>query len=125
MPGRHSVNFSIRNTENVEEKFVAISWCRQLKPGVLWGVLARVIQSNSSFGLNDRPEAHLDHVSMPTGNGRVKTKRRFLDVMSDIKCSIVRVKPVQNSLAYALIIAMVRVNGDPTYQLYKQGKCLN
>ena len=29
-----------------------------------------------------------------------------------------------NYLAYALIIAMARVNGDPKYQLYRHGNCL-
>jgi len=44
--------------------------------------------------------------------------------MSAIKKSIVTVKAALNCLAYALIIAMARVTGDPTYQSYKDGKGL-
>jgi hypothetical protein len=84
-------------------------------------VLGRVIQCNARFGLADRLEVHLDHVRMPAGNGGVKTKGRSLDVMSAIKKSIVRVKAAINCLAYALIIAMARLNGDPKYQSYRDG----
>jgi len=38
--------------------------------------------------------------------------------MSAIKKSIVTVKASLNCLAYALITAMARVNGDPKFQLY-------
>ena len=51
-------------TENLRDKLVGISLRRrdQLKPNVVWGVLAKVIQSNSRFALSDRLEVHLDHV---------------------------------------------------------------
>jgi len=83
-----------------------------------------VFQSNARFGLSDRYEVHLDNVRMPAGNGRVRTKGRSLDVISAIKKGIVRVKAAINCLAYALIIAMARVNGDPKYQLYRHSKGL-
>jgi len=39
--------------------------CRdKLKPFAVWGVLGKVIQSNPRFGLTDRLEVHLDHVSV-------------------------------------------------------------
>jgi len=44
--------------------------------------------------------------------------------MSVIKKSIV-VKAAFLCLAHALIIAMVRVNGDLKYALYRQDKCIN
>jgi len=87
-------------------------------------VLGKVIQSNAKFGLADRLEVHLDHVRMPAGNGAVKTKGRSLDVMSAIKKSIVFVKAAMYCMAHALIIAMARINGDPKYPLYRDGKCL-
>ena len=71
----------------------------QLKPDVVWRVLAKVIQSNARFGLSNRVEVHPDHVRIPAGNGGVKTKGRSLDVMSAIKKNIVRVKAAINSLA--------------------------
>jgi hypothetical protein len=123
VPGRDLVGLRIRKTENVADKVVGISIrCRdQLKPDVVWDVLGKVIQSNPRFGLTDRLEVHLDHVQMPAGNGREKTKGRSLDVLSAIKKSIVVVKAVFLCLAHALIIAMARVNGDPKYKSYRNG----
>ena len=119
VPDRDLVGLRIRNTENVQDKLVGISLRRrdQLKPDVVWSVLGKVIQSNARFGLTDRLEVHLDHVRMPVGNGRVKTKGSSINVLSAIKRSIVTVKSVINCLVYALVIAMARINGDPKYQL--------
>jgi len=52
VPGRDLVDLRIRNTENVEDKVVGISLRRrdQLKPDVVWAVLAKFIQSNARFG---------------------------------------------------------------------------
>jgi len=118
------VRLRIHNTENVQDKVVCISLPRrdQLKPDVVWGVLGKGIQSNARFGLADRLEVHLFRVRMPAGNGREKTKWRSLDVMSAIKKSIVTVKATMFCLAYALIIAVARVNGDPKYPLYRDGR---
>ena len=85
----------------------------QFKADVVWGVLGNVMESNARFGLSDRLEVHLDHVRMPAGNGRVKTKKRSLNVMSAITKGIFAVKAAINCLAYALIFAIARVNGDP------------
>jgi len=123
VPGRDLVGLRIRNTENVEDKVVGISLRRRdhLKPDMVWAVLGKVIQSNARFGLSDRLEVHLDHMRMSAGNGGVRAKGRSLNVMSAIKKSIVTVKAAINCLAYALIIAMARVNGDPKYQSYRDG----
>ena len=126
VPGRDLAGLRIRNTENVQDKVVGISFRRryQFKPDVVSGVLGNVVQSNARFGLADRIEIHLDHIRMPAGNGGVKTKGRSLDDMSAIKKSIVSVKAAFNCLAYSLIIAMARLNGVPKYQSYRHGKCL-
>jgi hypothetical protein len=71
-------------------------------------VLGHVIQSNATFGLTDRPHVQLDHVNMPPGNSRAKTKGRPVDILSDIERSIVLVKGAFLCLAHALIIAMAR-----------------
>ena len=86
VPGRDLVGLRIRNTENMQDKVVGISLRRhgQFKLDVVCGVLGKVIQSNARFGLADRIEVHLDHVRMPAGNGRVKTKGCSLYVMSAI-----------------------------------------
>ena len=67
---------------------------------------------------------HVDHIRVPAGNGRDKTKWRLLVILSAIKKSIVVVKAAFFCLAQALIIDMARVNGDPKYASYKDGKCL-
>jgi len=60
------------------------------------------------FGLTDRPYVQLDHVNMPAGNSRAKTKVRPADILSDIKRTIVLVKAAFLCLAHALIIAIAR-----------------
>jgi len=94
VPDRDLVGLRIRNTENVPDKVVGISLRSrdQLKADVVWSVLGKVIQSNARFALTDRLEVHPDHVRMPAGNGREKTKVRSLDLPSAIKKSIVVVK---------------------------------
>jgi hypothetical protein len=91
VPDRDLVCLRIHNTENVQDKVVGVSLRRgdQLKPYVVWSVLGKVIHSNARFALSDRLEVHLDHVRMPVGNGREKTKGRPLSVLSAIKRSIV------------------------------------
>ena len=51
---RNFVGLRIRNNENVQDKVVGISfWLRdQLNPNVVWGVLCKVIQNNTKFGLS-------------------------------------------------------------------------
>jgi len=124
---RDLVGLRIRNTGNVQDKVVGISFRRrdQLKPDVVCSILGKVVQSNARFGLSDRLEVHLDNVRMPAGNGREKTKGRSLDVMSAIKNSIVVVKAAFLCLAHALIIAMARVISDPKYKSYRNVRCLN
>lgn len=87
---------------------VGISFRRrdQFKTGVFWAVLGKVFQSNARFALIDRLEVHLDHVRIPVGNGKVKTKGPSLAIMIVVKKSIVVVKVAFLCLAHALIIAM-------------------
>ena len=94
---------------------------------MVWDLLGKVIPSNARFGLNDRLEVYLDHVRMPTGNGKgaAKTMERSLNVLSAIKKSTVVLKAAFLCLAHALIIAMARVNGDPKYKLYRNGYLLD
>jgi hypothetical protein len=126
VPDRDLVGLKIRNTENLQDKLIGISLRRrdQLKPDVVLSVTDQVIQSNTRFGLTDRLEVHLDHVTMPVGSGGVKTKGRSLDVLWAIKKSIVVVKAVMNCLAYALVIAIAQCNDDPKYGSYRNGYCL-
>ena len=80
---RDLVGVRIRNTENVQDKVIGISFRRrdQMKLDLIWAVLSKVIQSNARFALTVRLEVHLDHVRIPVGNGKSaeKTKGRSLD----------------------------------------------
>ena len=120
VPDRDLLGVRIRNTENLQDKLLSISFRRrdQMKPDLIWAVLSKVIQSNARFGLTDHLEVHLD-VRIPVGNGKSaeKTKGRSLDVLSSIKRSIVAVKA---ALAHALIIAIAHVNVDPKYASYRK-----
>jgi len=55
MPGRDLVVLRINNNENVQDKVVGIilRLRDQLKPDVVWDVLAKVIQSNVRLWLTD------------------------------------------------------------------------
>jgi len=98
----------------------------QLKSDVVWGVLGKIVQSNSMFGLSDHLEMNLDHVRMRAGNYRTaeKTKGRSLDVMSAIKNNIEVVKAAFLCLAHALINPVSKINRDRKYALYRDDKCL-
>ena len=116
MNDRDLVGLRIRNTENVQDKVVVISFPLrdQLKPELVWDIFSKVIESHATFGLTGRLEVQLGHVRMPAGNSKFakKTKGRSLNVSSAIKKGIV-VKAAFFCLDHALIIAMARVNVDP------------
>ena len=128
VPDRDLVGLRIRNTENLQDKVLRISFRRrdQMKTDLIWAVLSKVIQTNARFGLTDRLEVHLVHVRIPVGNGKSaeKTKVRSLNVLSSMKRSIVAVNAAFLCLAHALIIAIAHVNGDPNYASYRQGNCI-
>ena len=72
MRDRDLVGLRIRNTENVQDKFMGIRFrrCEQLNPGVVWGVLGKVDLSNAKFGLTNRMELYLDQFRLPVGKGK-------------------------------------------------------
>ena len=76
VPRRDLVGLRIRNTENLQDKMVGTSlrYRDQIKRDVVWGVIAKMIQSNARFAQSDRLEVYLEHVRMPAGNGRAKAK---------------------------------------------------
>ena len=92
----------------------------QISPEVVLQVLEKVIQSNARFSALDKLMMHVDIVRMPAGNGGVKAKGRKLDNLSHVKTSIVTVKSRRNCLAHALIIAVAKLENDPTYTSYRK-----
>jgi len=64
----------------------------------------------------------LHSVKMLVDSGRgIKTMSRQVSVMAHIKKSIVEVKTESNCLAWALIIAIARVENDSNYKSYRDG----
>jgi len=61
---------------------------------------------------------------MPVGFVKrgIKMRARQLSIMAQLKTSIVEVKTEDNCLAYALIIAIAKVDEDPNYEAYRQGR---
>jgi len=80
--------------------------CYQFKPNVVWEVLGKLIQNNTTYGLSDRREEHLDHVRMRAGIDKraEKTKLYLLNIPSEIKCYCHFIGSF--CLAHALIIAV-------------------
>jgi hypothetical protein len=60
---------------------------------------------------------------MPGGFGKhaLKSMRRPLSIMANLKKSIVEVKTEENFLAHALVIAVAKVENDPNYKSYIKG----
>jgi hypothetical protein len=60
---------------------------------------------------------------MPVGYGKhaMKSKGRPLSVMAHLKRSIVEVKAEENCLAYALIIAIAKLENNAAYKSYRRG----
>ena len=82
----------------------------------------KVSQSNARFNALDKLVVTVHSVKMPVGFGRVKAKGRFISVMAHLKRNIVEIKAEENCLAHVLIIAIARLNNDPHYKAYRQGR---
>jgi hypothetical protein len=55
------------------------------------------------------------------GNG-LKSKGRQLDTLAHLKKNIVRVNADSIFLTHALVIAIAKVENDPNYKAYRQGR---
>jgi len=94
------------------DKPIGISFRRkdQLSYEVIWSVFSKVAQLNARYNAVDRLIVVTHSVKMPVGFGKVvKSKGRPLSVMAHAKHSIINVKAETNCLAYALIIAIERL----------------
>jgi hypothetical protein len=62
-------------------------------------------------------------VRMPVGFVLgMKSRGRPLSVMAHLKRSVVEVKASENCLAHAIIIAKAKLENDPDYKAYVQGR---
>jgi hypothetical protein len=69
------VELIINNTEYMMDSIVRVNLRHrdQLKPGVVWDALGKVIQSNDRFDLTDQLEFDIGNIRMLAGNGVVKS----------------------------------------------------
>ena len=86
----------------------------------------KVSQSNSRFNALDTLVLTVHSVRMPVGFGKnvLKSRGRPLSVMTNLKRSIVEVNAEEKYLAHALVIATAKVDKDPKYKAYVQGRKL-
>jgi len=91
---------------------------------VIWSVFEKASQSNSRFNALDTLVVNVNSVKMPVGFGKsaIKNTGRPLSVMACLKTSKVEVKAEENCLAHALIISIAKVENDPVYKAYRQGR---
>jgi len=119
------VGITIQNEVNQNDKAIGISFRRkdQLSGDVIWSVFEKVAQSNSNFNALDKLVVTVHSVRMPVGFGRsVKANGRPISVMAHLKRSIIEVKTEENCLTHSLIIGISRLNNDPKYKAYMQGR---
>ena len=121
------VGITIQNRENQNDKPIGISFRRkdQLAADVILSLLQKVSQSNARFNALDKLIVTVHSVTMPVGFGRGMNTRGWpLSVMAHLKTSIVEVKSSENCLAHAIIIAIAKLENDPDYKAYRQGRTI-
>jgi len=120
------VGITIQNQANQNDKPIGFSFRRkdQLSGDVVWSVFERLSQSNSKFNALDTLVVTVHSLKMPSGFGKRarKSMGRPLSTMAHLKKSIVEAKTEENCLAYALVIAIAKVENDPNYKAYIQGR---
>jgi len=120
------VGMTIQNQVNQNDKSIQISFRRkdQLSAGVIWSGFQKVSQSNSRFNALDTLVVTVHTVRTPVGFGKIvlKSRGRSLSVLAHLKRSTVEVKEEENCLAHALVIAIAKVENDPDYKAYRQGR---
>jgi len=120
------VGITIRNQVNQNDLPIGKSFRRkdQSCGDVTWSVFEKGSQSNSWFDALDTLIVTVHSVRMPVGFGKsaINSRRRPLSVMAHLKTSIVEVKAEENCLAHALVIFIAKVENDPDYKLYRQGR---
>jgi len=120
------VGITIQNRENQNDKPIRVTFRRkdQLAADVTQYLVQKVSQSNARFNSLDKLIMTLHSVRMPVGFGKrgMKSRGRPLSVMAHLKTNVVKVQATDNCLAYAIIIAIARVENDPNYKAYRQGR---
>ena len=93
----------------------------QLTTERVFSQIERVIQSNRDFRLNDTVTVDIIHVEAPQGSGR--SKRTTLNIREYLrkKGSVITIQNNDNlCLARALVVAVARIENDPSYTNLKK-----
>jgi len=120
------IGITIQNSENQNDKPIGVSLRSKdkLAADVILSLVQNVSQSNARFNALDKLILTVHSVWMPVGFGKrgMKSRGRPLPVMAHLKRSIVEVKSSENCLAHAIIIAIAKLENDPNYKAYRQGR---
>jgi len=110
------VCITIQNRVNQKDKAIGISFRRkdQLAGVVIWSVYERVSKSNSRFNALDMLVVIVLTVRMPVGFSRT--------IVAHLKRSVVGVKAEDTFLSHALIIPVAKLDIDPNYKSYRDGR---
>jgi len=120
------VEIAIQNRLNKNDKPIGTSFRRKdhLSADVLWSVFEKASQSNSRSNALDTSFVIVHSVKMTVSFGKIVLKGRCnpVSVMAHLKRSVVELKAEENCLAHALVIAIAKVEKDPYYKAYIQGR---
>jgi len=120
------VGMTIQNQVNENDKPIGMTFRRKdkLSAEVIWSVFEKVSQSNCRFNALGTLVITVHSVRMPGDFAKnlLKIRGRTVSVMAHLKRTIVEVKAKENSLACALVIAIAKVENDPNYMAYRQGR---
>ena len=120
------VGMTIQSQVKQNDKPIGISFRRkdQLTADLILSVYEKVSQSNSRFNASDTLVVTVHSVRMPVSFGKhaITNRGTPLSVVAHIKKSIVEVKVEEKCLARALVIAIGKIDKDPNYKAYIQGR---
>ena len=113
------VGITIQNSENENDKPIGICFRRKDQ---FYGGCYTVLGSKA-FTMKFQIDHDCNSVRMPVGFVRaIKSRDRPLKVMAHPKRSVMELKAAEICLAYAIIIAIAKVENDPDYKAYLQGR---
>ena len=119
---------TIQNQVNQNEKPIGISFRRkdQLSAGVIWRVFEKVSQSNTRINALGTLVVTVHSVRIHVGFGKhtIKSRGRPLSVMAHPKKIIVELKVQQKTLAHSPLLAIAKVENDPHFKAYGQGRII-
>ena len=119
MNEKDQVRFVLRSDQLNTPISIPFMPLQQLTPEHVFSQFERVIQSNQDFQLNDTVTVDIVHIQAPQGSGR--KKRTLLDIGEFLhkKKTVITIRNDDElCLARALVIAIAKIEKDPSYRRY-------